>query len=172
MSLKIASIQRTLYNWMVRETDGVIDKESIIWRDGSEALPPRPCVTMKIVSGPQRVGLQDNLTYISGNQFNIGGQRVMVLSVQIFGNRQIGPMAYQLGLDLNSGLSKLTVLDHLRAGGIAVQGQGQVNNITALEESEYEERAQFDVTLGVAQNVVDDPGIIETAVLTPDVTGP
>jgi hypothetical protein len=170
--LNLARIQRAFYDWTRDQTDGVIDAQSILWRDGSEPLPPRPCVTLKVTSGPQRVGLQDSLMYDQGNRFTIGGQRVMVVSIQVFGNKQMGPKAYQLATDLSSSLSKLTILDRLRASGVAIQGQTNVTNITALEESEYEERAQFDVTLGVAQNVVDDPGIIEQAVLTPNVTSP
>ena len=94
----------------------------------------------------------------------------MVVSVQIFGNTQIHrPMAYQLAIDLNASLSKITVLDRLRSSGVAVFNQGEVDNITALEETEFEERAAFDVLLGVAENVVDDPGIIEHVNLENDV---
>lgn len=173
MSLNLARVQETLYHWVRTVSEGVIEEDRIIWRNQSEPLPPRPCITMKIVDGPRPVGMQDNLTYINGGNFNIGGQREMGVSIQVFGNTKIHrPMAYQLGLDLTSSLSKLTVLDMLRGGGIAVQSRGELTNITALEETEYEERAQFDLLLGLAQNVVDDPGIIEQAVITDNVSGP
>jgi hypothetical protein len=120
---------------------------------------------MKITDGPRRVGYQDNMVFLGGStgtKYNVGGQRIMTVSFQIFGNTKIHrPMAYQLALDLNSSLSLQTVLDQLRAGAIAVLQQGEPINITALEETEYEERAQFDVLFGLAQNVVDDPGVIE-----------
>lgn len=86
----------------------------------------------------------------------------MTVSIQVFGSTKVlRPMAYQLALDLNSSLSLQTVLDHLRTGGVSVYQQGDPQNLTALEETEYEERAGFDVLFGVAQNIVDDPGVIE-----------
>lgn len=163
LKLDLVKVQDAIYTWIKKETEGVIPAEQILWRDGSEPLPPRPCVTMKITGAPKRVGLQDNLVYQQGSRFNIGGQREMTVSIQIFGNLEMHkPLAMQVALDLNSSLSKLTTLDGLRASRIAVQKQGEPTNLTALEETEYEERWGFDVQFGVAQNIVDDPGIIES----------
>lgn len=158
-------VKKAIYNWVSKQVKGLKDPEvAVIWRNQSEPLPQRPCVAMKIVSGPTRTGYGDNLMAIPNddlNRFVIGGQRTMIVSVQIFGSTKVHrPLALQLALDLNSSLSKLTVLEDLRAGGLAVQRQGDPVNITELEESEYEERAQFDVLFGLAQNVLDDPGII------------
>ena len=170
--LSLAAVKLALYHWVKRECESVIPADQIVWRNQSEPMPPRPCVTMKITSGPKRTGYSDNVTYLSGDNYIVGGQREMVVSVQIFGNTQIHkPMAYQLAIDLNASLSKVTVLDRLRASGVAVFNQGEVDNITALEETEFEERAAFDVLLGVAENVVDDPGIIEHVNLENDVHG-
>lgn len=175
-SLLLAEVQKAIYDWVKKELDGVIPGEQIIWRNQSEPLPPRPCVAMRITDGPRRTGYQDNAQFIggpTGTQYKIGGQRVMTVSIQTFGNSQIHlPMAYQLAKDLNESLSKMTVLDALRGRGVAVQRQGDPSNLTALEETEYEERAQFDVSFGLADNIVDDPGIIETANITPTVSGP
>lgn len=163
-TLKLAQIQDAIYHFIKKELAGAIDDSSIIWRNQSQPLPPRPCVTMKITDGPRPVGgLVDNLYDASGDRFTNGQQMEMTVSIQVFGNTQVHrPMAYQLTLDLHSALSKESVRQDLRKAGIAVHGRGEPKNITALEETEYEERAQFDVLLGVAQNVVDDPGTIET----------
>lgn len=162
--LALANAQKTIYTWVRTQVAGVIPDSQIIWRNQSEPLPPRPCVTMKITQGPKRTGYQDNMVKLSGSntRFNVGGQRTMIVSFQIFGNTKVlRPMAYQLALDLNSSLSLQTVLDQLRGGGISVYEQGDPINLTALEETEYEERAGFDVTFGLAQNILDDPGTIE-----------
>lgn len=174
-SLRLVDFKKAIYNWIRQETEGVISSNQIAWRDQSEPLPPRPCVTMKITSGPTRTGYQDNAQFIGGStgtQFKIGGQRSMIVSIQVFGNSSIEPKALQLALDLNESLSKMTTLDYLRGAGIAIWKQGDPQNITGLEESEYEERAQFDVQVGVAENIVDDPGIIEHANITETVSGP
>lgn len=171
--LVLAQVQDAIYDWIKNEVEGVIEGDHIIWRQQSEPLPARPCVTIKITDGPSPTGLTDNLMYRQADQFTLGGQRTLTVSIQVFGNLKVTrPMAYQTVVDLHSSLARLTVLDRLRAAGVAVQERGSPTNITALEETEYEERAQFDVRLGVAQNVVDDPGVIEQANITPDISGP
>jgi hypothetical protein len=168
--LSLVQVQDALYTWISTELKQSIDPGSSIWREQSQALPPRPCVTMKITDGPQRTGYGDNVQYLNDGlrkNFKIGGQRLMTCSIQIFGSTIIRqPGAYQSALRLNASLSRLTVLDRLRSAGIAVLKQGDVLNITELEETEYEERAQFDVQLCVAENMTDDPGIIEHANIT------
>lgn len=159
--LILAHVKDGLYHWIKEETSGVVEQEHIIFRDQTEPLPGRPCVTIKITSGPQRTGYQDHVVSKPDMTFVVGGQRVMIASIQTFGNTAIhSPMAYQLALDLNSSLSRQTVLDKLRKFGIAVFDQGQVTNITDIEETEYEERAEFSIRLGVAENQKDDPGTI------------
>lgn len=164
-TLSLLDIQKTIYDAVKTRVNGLVPGAQVIWRNQSAPLPPRPCVTMRITSGPTRVGFQDNQVFVggaTGTQFNVWGHRTMVVSFQIFGSKKVKkPQAFQLAIDLNSSLSLPTVLQTLSAGGVSVQGQGSPLNITALEESEWEERAQFDVTFGLAQNVIDDPGIIE-----------
>ena len=45
--------------------------------------------------------------------------------------------------------------------GVSVQEVGKPMNLTALEETDYEERAGFELGLGLVQNLTDDPGTIE-----------
>lgn len=165
-SLNVSEIQKTIFNWIESRTRGLIPSSQILWRQQSEPLPRRPCVTLKVISGPTRVGyFDDGMTFIggpTGSQFNIGGHREMVISVQVFGSSRVKTMdAIQLAADLNTSLALTSVLQLLRAGGIAVLRRGDPSNLTALEETEYEERVQFDMTIGVAQNIIDDPGVIE-----------
>lgn len=161
--LTLANLQKTIYSWVRTQVEGVIPSSQIIWRNQSEPLPPRPCVTMKITDGPKRTGYGDHVIFSgAGTKFYVGGQRTMTVSFQVFGNTKVlRPMAYQLAVDINSSLSLPTVLDLLRSGGIGVLQQGDPTNLTALEETEYEERAGFDVLFSLAQNILDDPSAIE-----------
>lgn len=179
--LQIDTIKAGIYKWARSVLALEIADDHIIWREQSQELPSRPCVTFKIVDGPRRTGYQDNTVYNGDispgvfGKFNVGGQRVMTISCQVFGTSQIpagqnpGPNAMQVATDLNASLSRQTVLDGLSGSGIAIWNQGEVSNITAIEETEYEERAQFDMTIGVAENITDDPGTIGTANITPNV---
>jgi hypothetical protein len=161
--LILAYVQKAIYNWVRLQVAGVIPDSQILWRNQSEPLPPRPCVTMKVIDGPRRTGYNDHVLYSgTGTKFFVGGQRIMTVSIQVFGNTKVlRPMAYQLAFDLNSSLSLPSVLDLLRSSNVGVLQQGEPTNLTALEETEYEERAGFDVLFSLAQNILDDPSAIE-----------
>lgn len=173
-ALVLARLQDAVYDWIKNEMEGLIDPQSIVWRQQSEPLPPRPCVTLKFTSGPKQVGFQDEMTPVAGapGKFNLGGQREMMMSLQVFGSSKVSnPMALQAAIDLHTSLSKRTVQEGLSRGGLALQGRTEPTNISALEETEFEDRAQFDVKWGVAQNVQDDIGVIEHVNINGTVSG-
>lgn len=158
----LVQFQDAVYDWIKTQTEGVIPEEQILWRNQAETLPPRPCVTMKIIDGPKPVGRDENLLQGAGRKIVVGGQREITVSIQIFGNASLHkPMALQMASDLQDSLGLPTVKDRLRKRGIAIQDRGDPQNLTALEETQYEERAGFDVLFGVAQNVIDSPGVID-----------
>lgn len=171
--LKIDSIKAAIFGWVSHVVGTQVPEGRVVWRNQSQPLPPRPCVALKIEGGPVRTGFSDSIMFFGGTEYLYAGQRKMTVSVEVFGSLRVErPRAFQLALDLNSSLSLESVLERLRARGVAVFDQGEVLNLTELEETEYEERAEFTVTLGVAENQIENPGIIETANITPNVSGP
>ena len=120
-----------------------------------------------------RTGSFDDVIDCGGGVYNVSGQRTMSVSIQVYGNTQVtsGEAAYQLVADLSASLTKPSVLQILSSQGIAVYHIGDVSDISAVEESEYEERAQFDIRIGVAENVEDQLGCIETTQLILNVLG-
>lgn len=164
-TLNLAQIQDAIYDWINSVTTGVLDEEQIVWRDQTEQLPPRPFVSLKFTSGPSPTDRDPSLFLGTADQpFNVGMQMEASLSVQVFGNTQIkeGPRAWQIALDLNSSLMEPAVRTALKQGGVSIQGLGKVQNLTALEESKYEERAAFEIELGMVQNITDKTGTIGT----------
>lgn len=162
-TLLLVQVQDAIYDWVNKQLVGVVDPEAIIWRDQSKTLPQRPMVSLKIIDGPRAVGRNASLSNASEKRFNLGMQHVLTLSVQAFGSSAVQrPLAAQIIADLHASLTKLSVLDQFRRVKIAVQDIGAPRNLTELEETEYEDRAGFDVQMGVAQNVIDDPSTIET----------
>lgn len=164
-TLDLEKIKDSIYDWVYSVTANVLtDEGQIVWRQQSEPLPARPCVTLKFIDGPRPIARQGNLFLNPGENFvSYGIQMEATLSVQVFGNtslNQLAGLAMQLALDLNSSLMRQSILDMLKLGGVAVQVVGSPKNLTALEESRYEERAGFDITLGMAQNIVDTPDTI------------
>lgn len=178
--LDLAFVKQNIFNWVKNEIDLgniSIPEEQVIFREQSEPLPPRPCVTLKIISGPRRLGTSDPIRFQAGSDdiWDIGGQRAITLSVQVFGNTTQQDSAAVIANSLNISLSKMSVTDLLRAGildgairkgSLAVWEVGDVSDISALEETAFEDRAQFDVIMGVVDSVEDQPGVIETVELT------
>lgn len=164
-TLDLESIKLGLYQWVQQITQGVVPPSQIIWRNQSEPLPPRPCVTLKIIDGPTPTDRNASLFFGTKTDPNFvhGIQMEATISVQVFGNSRVDrPKALQLTLDLNTSLIRQSILDKLKNSGISIQGKSAIRNLTALEETEYEERAGFDVSIGLVQNVFDQPGTIET----------
>ena len=162
--MTFVEIQDALYDW-VFSVIGQTVGENIVWRNQKAQLPPRPVATLKVISGPDRVGSFDDVLY-SGNDatgFNVGGHRTYSIGVQIFGSQDVRDgTAYQLASDLHASLTRPTILQTLCAAGIAIHEKGTVTDISAVEEDGFENRAQMDILIGVASNVEDQPGFIET----------
>jgi hypothetical protein len=155
-TLNIESIKDTIFTWVFNVTRGVVDDLQIVWRNQSEPVPPRPFIGLKIIAGPNPIARSPN-TYMNPgtNTITVGMQMEATLSVQVFGNTLITniPTARQIANDLNTSLFLADVLADLSAGGVAVQALGKVQSLTALEESEYEERSGFEIELGLVQNI-------------------
>lgn len=164
-TFNLEQTQDAIYDWIEGVTRGIFeDSLRIIWRDQSEAAPPRPFVSLKFTYGPAPIARDASvINKKSTGAVTTAIQMEATLSIQVFGNTKIHkPMAYQLAIDLNSSLLRQSVKDSLKKKDIAIQSLGKPQNMTALEESQYEERAGFEVGLGLVQNLVDDPGFIET----------
>ena len=58
-------------------------------------------------------------------------------------------------------MQKQTVLDTLRANGIAFYQSLTINDITELVDSQFERRAQLDILFGIAQIYTDTPGYFD-----------
>lgn len=115
---------------------------------------------MKFTYGPAPIARDGNIVPASNT---VGVQQEATLSVQVFGNTQThkSSIAMQIAIDLNSSLLRREVRSALSRGGISIYGVGKPTNMTALEESRYEERAGFELSLGMVQNVTDNPGVIK-----------
>lgn len=170
----LVAIQDCIYTWITSVCQGVLDDDvQVIWRNQGEPLPARPCVTLKLTDGPTPVGRSGSVFLgKKGAPVTVGIQAGMTLSVQVFGNTEIhSPIASQLCIDINSSLMDPEVLYQLSQGGIGVQGVGAPRNLSALEETEYEERYGIDVALGVAQNITSKVPTIETVNITGSASG-
>lgn len=170
-TLVLDKIQDGIYDWIKSITQGVLedpDGVQIIWRNQSKSLPPRPFVSLKLIDGPTGTDRDPSVFTNAVDESIVAGmQQEGTLSVQVFGNtKNHRPLAHQLCLDINSSLLSAEVRRGLHRGGVAIQGKGQIQNLTALEETEYEERYGFDLALGMVQNIVDESTTIQEVKIT------
>jgi hypothetical protein len=70
--------------------------------------------------------------------------------------------AQQLAITLNNSLGKPSVVATLRAAGIAVSDEGDIQNLTAFLDTQFEARFAFDVSLLVVASANDTLGSIRT----------
>jgi hypothetical protein len=85
------------------------------------------------------------------------GDRQFTLQVQAYGSDPLTLLE-----DLRTSLQKQSVLDTLRANGIAFYQSLTINDITELVDSRYERRAQLDILFGIGQIYEDAPGYFST----------
>jgi hypothetical protein len=165
--MNLQAIQDGIYDWIFSVTSNVsyvsVGAEQIVWREQAAALPPRPAIGLKLLTGPMRVGSFDDVLN-AGDDTNcvVGGQRTISVSIQLYGDQSSTFSLNQLAADLSASLTKATILETLYSKGIAIFDIGDISDISAVEESEFEKRLNFDIVIGVAENVEDQPGFIET----------
>src|SRR5690606_6313444 len=85
------------------------------------------------------------------------GDREFTLQVQTYGDDCITRLE-----NLRSSLQKQSVLDTLRENGIAFVQQLSINDITELNASRFENRAQMDLLFRIGQTYSETTGSIET----------
>lgn len=96
---------------------------------------------------------------------NIGGQRRGTVSINFF-----GPRPFENVMKAYNSLEKMSLIDTFYAAGFSILEKNDVQNLTGMLETKFEERASFDFFIGFAENIEDDLGIIETVDLTATVT--
>jgi hypothetical protein len=121
--------------------------------------PPLPYFTFKFLTPALKVG-DDSREYTgTGNIFNSGGQRKMIVSFNCYAKSPED--AYELMTTLQASFDLRTVQATLRQSGIAHLTSGSVADLTLLLQTGYEPRSQMDVDFGIASNLIEDLGAIE-----------
>lgn len=159
--MNIGTIRTALFQWASANSGG----NPVVWADQAAPRPARPFVTLRL-NGPFRDLGADELrhTGVEG-EFEICGHRRLVLSVQVVGTAdQAASLA--LAVALNLSLSKPSVLSALSAAGLAVSDAGDVRNLTAYLDTQFEARFAFDTTLMAVASTSDSLGSIRSVEIT------
>ncbi len=139
-----------------------------VLRSEDDAIrPERLFVEFKLLTGLRKVGAIDELQYrATGDKFVSKGQREITVSINIVGEGAQECMAKiqnSLNLSYNQQL--------LRAAGLSVRQDEAVADTSVFQETNYEERAVFDVIFGVAVETDDPVSRIEDVELESNLAG-
>lgn len=153
MTINFATVKNTLYTWAVSVAP--VGYPVIYWQLNAPR-PTVPYITLflqSVVSVGQdwASGAAD----ING-AINQKGDRQFTLSIQAYGADPLTVLE-----NIRTSLQKQSVLDTLRAGGIAFYTAMTINDITDLVDSKWERRATFDVLFGIGQVYTDAPGFFD-----------
>jgi hypothetical protein len=124
----------------------------VIFYHPNAPRPKHPYVTLYI-STVVSVG-QDwsaNTAHDDGT-VDMKGDRQFTLQIQAYGGDPLTLLE-----NVRTSLQKQSVLDILRANGIAFYEALSIEDLTDLVDSEFEKRAQLEVLMGMGQIYIDDP---------------
>lgn len=130
--------------------------------------PKKPYYTMKFMSPGVKQGSDSVNRQETSSVVNIGGQRKLTCSFQCYGRSH--EEAYNFMVLWQAHLETETTQANLRLAGIALWLNGSVEDLSALLNTGYEGRAGMDVQFGIASNLSEDQGEIDTVIIQGTVT--
>lgn len=155
-----------------------LGEEQVIFADQRGDQPDTPYGTVKLLSGPKVLGHDeerqpDELDLDS--DVLISGQRRILVSLNIYSNKDSQkpggtdkPGALERMRNVRDSLELPTVYTALNDQGISINDKGEIQNLSTLLETTFQERAQLDITFGFASNIGDQPGTIVEVVIGGD----
>lgn len=145
-------LRNYLYAWA---NDNTPVNVPVIWYTPNAPRPVLDYVTLNINSVNQIGWDYVPRPTLSSGEVTQVGDREFTLSVQAYG----GDVMTVLN-NLRSSLQKDSALDTLRSNGIVFVSWFQINNITELVDSRFEQRASMDVLFRIADTYSDTLGTI------------
>lgn len=153
MPINFKDLKDDLYDWAI--TVVPTGMPVIYWQPNA----PRPLVPYLTLFISSVVSINEDWSSPESDllgEIQMKGDRQFTLEVQAYGGDPLTTIE-----NIRTSLQKQTVLDTLRANGIAVYQALTINDITNLIDTQFEQRAQIDILMGIAQTYTDNPGYFE-----------
>lgn len=153
MTLNIEDVKTDIYDWVVANVPVGMP---VIFYFPNSPRPEIPYVSLYLLNfsqiGDDWVSPPDNI-----GETDIIGDREFTMTINAYGGDPFTVLE-----NLRSSLQNQAILDTLRANGIVFVQQLQINDISALLDTEFEARATMDILFRIAQDNSGDDGLIET----------
>lgn len=151
------TVRTNLYNWAVANIPSGMPVVYL--------YPNAPRPTVDYLSLYISTVTQIGWDYVQGPLANDGiaqqvGDREFTLQIQAYGGDPITVLQ-----NLRTSLQKQSVLDSLRVNGIVFANWFQINDVTELVDSRYEQRGSMDILFRIADIYTDNLGVISTVEL-------
>lgn len=153
MAINFATVKTSLYQWCVTVVPMGMP---VIFYEPNAPRPNVSYVTLYLNSI-----VSTNQDWTSNESDNTGtvdmkGDRQFTLEIQAYGGDPLTVLE-----NIRTSLQKQTVLDTLRANGIAFYQSITITDITDLVDSQFERRGQLDVLFAIGQIYTDQPGFFD-----------
>ena len=158
------TLMQSVLAWVVSVVPNTIP---VIFLYQNGPRPPLDYVTINLTSFIQ---IGEDYTYDPTTDSGIAsncGDRELLVQIQAYGGKNVDP--FQILEIIRTSLQKQTVLDTLRANGIAYANHFPINDSTVLIDTLWERRAQMDVLLRIGVVYPDDLGAIDTVNMTENI---
>lgn len=153
MALNFTTVKLNLYQWAVTVVPMGMP---VIWYEPNAPRPSVPYVTLYLTSVVTTNQDWSAADADSTGTIDMKGDRQFTLQVQAYGGEPLTVLE-----NIRTSLQKQTVLDTLRANGIAFYQALSIADITELVDSQFERRATLDVLFAIAQIYTDTPGYFD-----------
>jgi hypothetical protein len=157
-SIEWSSIKIALVRW-AKENSGINKKGRHIWANSKGAQPDLPYVTLKITSGPTKLGTTDELRYNQTTQkFETTGLRQFTLEVNSYGKDSLDIMTR-----LQLSIEQPEVVEFFRVHNMAVSHNNPVIlDVGSLLETVIEERHSMELLFSTSYILETSENYIET----------
>jgi hypothetical protein len=121
---------------------------TVVWQNESGVTPKPPYIQLNLITKSVKIGSRDETRFISGDNFQLIGQRTGVLSINAY-----GASALEVLFTMKDKLQLQSTLILLREKEIAFLSDSDVRDLSLLLDTKIQKRAQFDLTLGYTVSI-------------------
>ena len=160
-SWPLNTLMQSVLSWVVSVVPSTVPV-IFLYQNG-----PRPQVDYVTINLGSLVQIGEDYTFDPTDNDGIAtnaGDREFTVQIQAYGGKNVDP--FQLLEIIRTSLQKQTVLDTLRANGIAYANHFPINDTSVLIDTLWERRAQMDVLFRIGVNYDDTLGVISTINMT------
>lgn len=140
-----------------------LPQQDVIWQDQNSPQPDIPYVTLKIIQGPNQIGIDDSMDYNSGtpDNYSLEGMDAWTLNVQTYGEDSL-----QIINEFKVFLQDPELTEFINSKEITFLKPEGIIDVTILLETTFESRHSLDLIVYTKHASISNVSIIEDIEIT------